>query len=241
MLALMWPAAEIARIAAEALEARADALRLEQAVRGLDAMPEIQFHPLLAAGFEAAGFGVLREHPYPGQPGRRPRHAERERCDLVLTPSPAMTIRDPVAELKARDAVAGTLFAPLADTLAVSPGIGPDEAFWLEVKLVGQFCFTPGVPGPNRAYSSELLSIVTADIPKLARDRLIRHAALMVILFSADAATAEHDLAAFIHRCLNRGLPVASPDFCRFPIPDLIGNTECTVCLTPVRPDHPEA
>ncbi len=231
----MRPAEEIAQIAAAAVKARNDSLRLEQAVHGLDAMPEVQFHPLLAAAFEAAGIGVVREFPYPGQPGRRPRHAERERCDLVLTPAPGVTIRDPVAELKLRDAVAGTLFAPLADSMATVPGIPPEEAFWLEVKLVGQFCFNAGIPGPNRSYSSELLSVVTSDIPKLSRDQMIRHAALMLILFSADRATADHDLAAFMHRCLDRNLPVASPSTVRFDVADLIGNTMCTVCLVPVR------
>lgn len=235
MLPPMWRVDDIAEIAAAALKARADALRLEQAVRGLDSLAEVGFHPLLAAALERAGFGVSRERPYPGLPGHRPKHSERERCDLALTPSPAIAIRDPVAELKARDAAAGTLFAPLAEALAVAPGIVPDEALWLEVKLVGQFCFTAGVPGPNRAYASELLSVVRADIPKLARDRMIRHAALILILFTADRATAEHDLAAFMHRCVDRGLPVTSPSTASFDVPDLIGNTICTICVVPVR------
>lgn len=241
MLHLMWSVEQTAEIAAAALRARADALRAEQAVHGLDAMAELEFHPLLAAGFEGAGFGVYRERPYPGQPGRRPRHAERERCDLVLTPASGIAIRDPVAELKVRDAAAGTLFAPLAEVMAIAPGIPPEDAFWLEIKLVGQFCFTAGIPGPNRSYSSELLSVVTSDIPKLSRDGMIRHAALLLILFCADRATAEHDLAAFMHRCLDRGLPVSSPSMARFDIPDLIGNTLGTVCAVPVRRADGEA
>jgi hypothetical protein len=236
MLPAMWRMEQIADVAAAGLRERSSALQFEQAVRGLDAMAEVEFHPLLAAAFEGAGFGVHREFPYPGQPGGRPRHAERERCDLVLTAEPGLAIRDPVAELRTRDAAEGTLFEPLADALAVAPGAGPDEACWLEVKLVGQFCFNAGVPGPNRAYSSEILTLAAADIPKLARDRLIRHAALLLILFTADRETAEHDLAAFAHRCLDKDLPVVSPSIARFGVPDLIGNTVCSVCVMPVRP-----
>lgn len=235
MLAEMWPVDTLAQAAAAALQGRADELRIEQAVRGLDAMAEVEFHPLLAAGFERAGFGVHREFPYPGQPGKRPKHAERERCDLVLTTSPGLRIRDPVRELKTKDAGTGTLFEPMADTLAVEPGIPPDEAFWLEVKLVAQFCFSNGVPGPNRTYASELLRLSASDIPKLARDAAIRHAGILVLLFSADRATADHDLAAFVHRCLDRDLPVGGPSVERVSIPDLIGNTLATVCLLPIR------
>jgi hypothetical protein len=235
MLAEMWPVDSLAQAAAAALRSRTDELRIEQSVRGLDAMAEVEFHPLFAAGFEGAGFGVHREFPYPGQPGKRPKHAERERCDLVLTPRVGMAIRDPVSELKLRDAGAGTLFEPMAERLAVEPGITPDEAFWLEVKLVAQFCFSSGVPGPNRTYASELLRLAASDIPKLARDSAIRHAGVLVLLFSADRATADHDLAAFMHRCLDRDLPVQSPSIERCAVPDLIGNTLLTVCLLPIR------
>lgn len=235
MLAEMWPVDPLAQAAAAALRGRADELRIEQSVRGLDAMAEVEFHPLLANGFAGAGFGVHREVPYPGQPGRRPKHAERERCDLVLTPRAGLAIRDPVSELKLRDAGAGTLFEPMAERLAVEPGIPPDEAFWLEVKLVAQFCFSGGVPGPNRTYASELLRLAASDIPKLSRDPAIRHAGVLVLLFTADRATADHDLAAFIHRCLDRDLPVGSQSMERVGIPDLIGNTLATVCLLPIR------
>jgi len=231
----MWQPDQLADLAAAALRQHADSLRLEQAVRGLDAMEEVEFHPLLCGGFAAAGFGCYREVPYPGVPARRPRHAERERCDLVLSTSPDLAIRDPVAELKEQDAAAGTLFAPLADALCASPGIPPEEAYWLEVKLVGQFCYTHGVPGHNRAYTSELLSVASRDLPKLARDARIRHAALMLILFSADRETADHDLGVFMHRCLDRNLPVSPPSVSRFAIPDIIGNQLCTIALTPLR------
>src|ERR1043165_5661865 len=81
----MWRPDLLTDIAAAALKSHAEALAAEQAVRGLDALAETGFHPILAAGYAAAGFGVFREQPYPGQPMKRPRHMERERCDLALT------------------------------------------------------------------------------------------------------------------------------------------------------------
>lgn len=227
----------LAEIAASTLRFQAAELVKEQAVRGLDALPETGFHPMLAAGFEAAGLGVFRERPYPGEPAQRPRHAERERCDLVLTDRPGAILLDPVARLKAQDAAAGTLFEVAAPSmLAAETGVEPTDAFWLEIKLVGQYCYTNGVPGPNRTYATEMLRLAASDIPKLSRDPLIKHAAALVILFTADEAIATHDIAAFIHRCLDRELPVGSPSSVGFDVPDIIGNRRCTVTLIPVRP-----
>jgi hypothetical protein len=221
-------------LAAQALRKRSEELDLEQAVRGLDALSELEFHPLLAAAFIAGGLGVWSEQPYPGQPGSRPSHAERERCDLVISPSPGLAIRDPVSELKRSDLAAATLFAS-ALAGREPEGIAPEEAFWMEVKVVGQHCYSAGVPGPNRTYSSELLRLVPRDIPKLSRDGRIRHGGLFLILFNAGAAAAEHDLAVLLHRCVDRGLPVRTPATARFHIADRIGNTLCTLAIVPVR------
>ncbi len=227
----------LAEIAASTLRFRAAELVKEQAVRGLDALAETGFHPLLAAGFASEGLGVFREQPYPGEPARRPKHTERERCDLVLTDRPGVPLLDPLARLKAEDAAVGTLFEVAAPSmLAAEPGVDPTDAFWIEVKLVGQFCYTNGVPGPNRAYATELVRLAASDIPKLSRDPYIKHAAALIILFTADKETATHDLATFMHRCLDRDLSVGSPSSIGLDIPDIIGNRRCTVTLVPVRP-----
>lgn len=238
MLACMWNPDHIAQIAAASLRKRAQDLAAEQAVRGLDALAELALHPLLATGFGEAGFGVFREHPYPGEVHRRPRHAERERCDLVLALTPGLAIIDPVARLKAQDAAAGTLFADAApEMLAAEAGIDPADAFWIEVKIVGQFTFTHGVPGPNRTYSGELLRIGSSDVPKLAREARIQWAGVLLILFSQDERTAKHDLGVFFTRCVERNLPIREPSITGFDIPDLIGNSRCSVLLLPVRPE----
>jgi hypothetical protein len=223
-------------IAAEALRKRSRELAAEQAVDGLDALSEVQFHPLLAAAFRATGMGVWPEQPYPGQPGRRPKRVERERCDLVLTQDPEAPIGDPVARLLELDRAESTLFAPQAEAILNQQRLTPPEdAFWLEVKLVGQFCYSAGIPGANQTYTSELLTIAPSDLPKLARDQRIRHAGLLLIHFTADDEVARHDLAALVHRCLDRSLPVSTPSIARFDIDDRIGNQRCTLALIPVR------
>lgn len=236
----MWRPDQLTDIAAAALKMRAEALAAEQAVRGLDALAETGFHPILAAGYADAGFGVFREQPYPGQPLKRPRHMERERCDLVLTDRPGVQLRDPVAAIKAVDVAAGTLFEEAAPAMVgAEAGVDATDAFWLEVKTVGQYCYTHGVPGPNGAYSSELLSLAGSDIPKLAKERMARFAGILVVLFTADEATARHDLNVFLHRCLDKNLPVQSPSSAGFRIPDIIGNAWCAVTIVPVRPEEP--
>src|SRR5690606_6705856 len=94
-------------LAADALRNRSQELAAEQAVYGLDALSEVEFHPILAAAFRAAGLGVWPEQPYPGHPGKRPKRVERERCDLVLTESPDAPLRDPVAHRNELEAASG--------------------------------------------------------------------------------------------------------------------------------------
>ncbi|MHC4990900.1 MAG: hypothetical protein ACYTGC_07955 [Planctomycetota bacterium] len=211
-----WSVTEIADAVHAALRAEADRLDTEQSVRGLDALDELSLHPLLAAGLGAAGYGVFAEQHYP-TPALRRRDNEGERCDLVLTPA-GRGLHDPSRE--------PTLFDP-PDAVAF------DEAFWLEVKVVCQH--TP--EGPNQRYASQLLSTVREDVTKLSRNRGIRHAGLLIVLFAEDQETVEHDLATWIDRCLQRGLPVGSPSLRALPITDRLGNDVCAAALYPVGRD----
>jgi hypothetical protein len=153
----------------------------------------------------------------------------------VLTGGPGALV-DPVAALKERDAAEGTLFAEhgLPPTTADKPW-HPEEAFWIEVKLVAQFCYSAGVPGANRTYTSELLRLPAGDLGKLAREPRVRHGGVLLIMFTADQRTADHDLGVLMHRCLDRELPVRSQAAARFGIVDRIGNSLCSVALVPVR------
>lgn len=233
----MWSDAQTIRILADSLRHAASEADDAHAVRGIDALGETAIHALIADGFTRAGLGVLPETPYPGQPGARPAHRERHRCDLALTPSPKVGIADPVAEILARDRAAGTLFEPVADQIRPAGAlIPPEEAFWLEVKVASQFAIGPNELRPNPAYSSEMTRSPASDVKKLAHDARILHAAVALVAFTRDETVARHDVAEAIRYLVDRKLPIRSPLVEGFPITDRIGNAWCAVVLIPVRP-----
>jgi hypothetical protein len=205
---------DIADAIHDALADEARRLDAEQSVTGIDALDELQLHPVLAAGLRQAGWTVWPEQHYP-EGGQRRRDTEGERCDLVLTPA-GTALHDPGAE--------PTLFDSFDD-------VGPEDAFWLEVKVVNQFT----IEGPNPYYASQLLSTVGEDVAKLSRHEGIRHAGLLIVLFTEDRPTAEHDLAQWLDRCLQRGMPVQSPCLRASEMTDRLGNALCAAALFPVR------
>ncbi|WP_428390035.1 hypothetical protein [Mucisphaera sp.] len=211
---MSWSTAEIADVLEAGLAERAAADDLEQAVYGFDALDELGLHPVLADCLERGGFGVYREQRYPSRWVERKR-SSGERCDLVLT-------RDglPLKE----EAVVGTLFDG-------QPGMTAGEAYWLEVKLVAQYERS----GPFRRYTSELLRPVTKDLMKLWQEAGIRFAGLCLVLMTASREVAEHDLARWHERCLERGLPAAVPSVRGVKITDRIGNGWCGIAVVGVR------
>ena len=208
-----WSIRKITDALAAGLKAESRRLDAEQAVHGIDSLDELTLHPILAAGLNAAGFGVHREQRYPSDRGHR-RASEGERCDLVLTPD--------ARPLDAPDRPR-TLFDP-PDAVALA------DAFWLEVKVVAQFT----AAGPNRRYSAQLLGDVRHDVTKLAKDSGIRHAGLAIVLFTQDAAVADHDLEVWQQRSIELALPVRPPSRARVALADRLGNEHCTVAAFPV-------
>ncbi len=229
----MWDLHHILRTARAGLERASLASVEEQAVYGIDALCEVDLHPIIADTFRSGGFTAMRERHYPGEPGTRAKYSARRRCDVVLLPQAGQHLIDPVAELMQRDKAAGTLFEAGAATVASIAGVRPEDAFWLEVKLVGQYCYTQGVPGPNRAYSSELTNSLYVDLAKISADAALKWSALLLVLFSDTEATAAHDLPVALHRSLDRGYSFRSPITESFDIPDRIGNRVCTVAVIP--------
>lgn len=204
----------IVEAVAAALSRRAADDDDEQAVYSIDTLDELQLHPLIQRALRDAGFGVHPEQRYPADRTKR-KKSHGKRCDLVLTPD-GRALMEPDVET--------TLFEP-PDAVVL------EAAFWLEVKTVSQFT----TDGPFARYSAELLSPVSQDIKKMASDRTIFHAGLMLILFTADEPTAKHDLAAWEARVLKRGYPVAPAVIKGFDLIDRMGNARCTVALFPVR------
>lgn len=223
-------------LAAECSHAEAE-LQAEHAVHGLDALDEVGLHPILAAGIRRASLAVFRETPYPGQPEVLPKESERLRCDLVAAPPEITGIADNILQSKEIHKASATLFADVAEQLTAAPPTyaQPEDALWLEVKTIGQYSYVDGFAGPNRSYASQF-NTCRSDIRKLATARSIRHAALVLVTFHAHAEIAHHDLTMFVHRCLDRNLPVNSLTTASIDIADRIGNSVCTIALVRVTP-----
>lgn len=244
----MWSLHDIADAVASSLEQREHAYRQEQAVRGLDALSETAFHPIAADAIAAAGFGVLREQMFPHEwrrkaaaKGSLPERRDRMRCDLVITEKPGQSLDDAVVTQKRllaeRAAVTGTLFESLSPPEpAKNPMlVQPEDALWIEIKVIAQHTLTSGVLGPNRAYSSELTRGPLADLGKLAADERISTGAALVVLFAENQQTARHDLGVLVHKSLDKSLPLISPEMRGFSITDRLGNRWCEVALLGVR------
>jgi hypothetical protein len=196
---------------AEALRREDQALRLEQAVYGLDSRDELELHAILARHL-AAHFEVAREVHYPSSAGAKASH--RQRCDLVLTPRGR--------PLK-RDTAAPTLFDP-AD---LTP---PTEALWLEVKVAFQFREGHVRHG---GYGAQWRSAIVADLKKMEADPLIREAALVLIVFNESESILLKDLDLFELVLVQKEVLAGFRQVRGIPIPDRIGHRLCTVALWP--------
>lgn len=209
----LWPLHDVHAAFTEGLRAAAAAVEEEQAVRGLDARGEVELHALLAEAAASSGFGVTREVRYPGEHARG-RRSEGVRCDLVLTP--AGTRLD-------EQALVRDLFR-----LAAPEGVCPlGEALWVEVKRVAQF----GEERARSGYGAALQGPIWRDLAKLGADPRIEHAAQVILLFTAAAEVAAHDLSVSLDRAWSRGLRLDTPLLAHLPIGDRFGNACLTVAL----------
>ena len=251
----MWSFDAVADAIAAELELRDRALRDEQAVRGLDSLDELQLHPIAEKALNSAGFGVLREQPYPHEWRRKirpgtsagedaaalPEHRDRRRCDFVLTEHPGQKLDDAWSnersERTRRKQLRGTLFedAAVSPSTQESAAVNPEDVLWLECKLVTQFDCASGAAGPNRSYASQIVRGPVTDLVKLADDPQIMHAGIVLVVFTQDAVVAEHDLTTLAHKCLDRDLPLLAPVRRTLSIPDRMGNGVCSVWVLGMR------
>ncbi len=209
-----WSWHALADALADGMMRAAQAIELEQAVRGLDACKELELHPVLHAALRDAGYGVHPEQRFPRDRGKR-RRTEGARCDIVLTPGGLPLASSSEAQLG--------LFA-LQQVVALG------DAMWIEVKAVAQFREL----APNRAYAQALQRPVWKDVEKLASDPEIVHALVLLVIFTADAEVAEHDLGVWAARASERGLPLWPRVQRSLAIGDRIGNRLCTLALFPI-------
>ena len=136
----------------------------------------------------------------------RPRRSEGWRCDLVLTPA-------------ARGGEGGA---------AADPG----DRLWLEMKRVAQFAPERQTSG----YAAALQGAVWRDLAKLAADPDVRHAAQVVVVFTAAEEAARHDLEVSLERAWSRGLRFDLAACEALPLVDRTGNAWCTTAVVRIVP-----
>ncbi|MBS0191218.1 MAG: hypothetical protein U0573_15425 [Phycisphaerales bacterium] len=221
----MWRGLDIAGTVIEHVVREEARLACEGAVHGLDSLRELQLHGPVAGAFEAIGLGVQREVAYPSLTPAQRKRPDCLRCDIVVTERPDLRVSDALEARRRADSP--TLFEESRREHTSQP----EDCLWLEVKTVGQFTFTNGIPGPNRAYSSELIGSVMRDAVKLGKDARIEHGAVLVVVFSESREVAEHDIAIAVRRSLDRSAPIGGVSFSHTPIADRIGNAIATAAI----------
>jgi hypothetical protein len=173
---MKWRFDKVADALADVLERAEGALRLEQAVYGLDALKEKEAQSLLAEGLRQAGFcEVAREAHYPSE--RALTRPNRHRCDLVLTP-----------------ASRPLLVAEELDLFTSPACCPPTEALWLEVKCAWQFQEGGRVHG---GYGDQWRNATIRDLQKMEAEPLIHEAGLLLLVFTADRQIVHKDLEHF--------------------------------------------
>jgi hypothetical protein len=211
----MWNLPELADRLFAVIRDAESALRLEQAVYGLDFRDEIQIHELLAAGLRAH-YEVAREVHYPSSAGKKLSH--RKRCDLVLT----------LKGFPLRPHAQPELFDPERVT-------EPGNALWMEVKVAYQFR-EGGLR--HRSYGTQWRTHISNDLAKMDAEPLIRDAAIALVVFNELEAILEKDLEHFEAILVHKDVLAGFRQVRTVPIMDRIGHRFCSIALWPTIRRH---
>jgi hypothetical protein len=220
-----WTAGALVEATAEGLAQEAAARDAAQETMGVDSLLELALHPPVAAGLSKAGYGVWPEQRYPVD-RRDSRRNRGRRCDMVLTPGGR-----PLSRLEGLNGHARLPFPQQTHLCREDASVvSLAEAFWLEIKSVAQH----DAGGPAADYCSGLFTEWAADVRKISSDPGLVYAGLLLIAFTADAATARHDRDLWRLCCLKDDLPLLSPATAGFTISDRLGNSHCSLALFPI-------
>lgn len=208
---MMWDASKLADQLGEAIRAAEDALRLEQAVYGLDSHDELKIHTIIAEQM-AAHYELAREVHYPSSFGKK--LTNRQRCDLVLSPKGF--------PLKL-DSAPPSLFDPPKQTQTT-------DAFWLEIKVAYQFREGGRQHG---GYGAQWRTKVVEDLRKMDAELGIKHAGLLLVVFNESSEVLAKDLELFENVLMEKEVLTGFRQVRSVPILDRMGHKLCTVALWP--------
>ena len=207
----MWDFPNIVSVLAGAIETQEGALRTEQAVYGLDSLDELQMHERIAAAMLGA-YSVAREVHYPSSAGNKLTH--RRRCDLVLSP---------LGKPLKLDSRPPSLFDPPDPT-------EPGDALWLEVKVAYQFR-EGGIR--HGGYSSQWRNGVVTDLQKMEQEAPIRHAGLLLVVFTESIEVFEKDVELFEDVLVQKGVIAGFRQARSVSILERMGHRYCSVVVWP--------
>jgi hypothetical protein len=206
-----WDFSTLADHLGAVLQQAEDALRLEQAVYGLDAKDERAIQALLGEGL-ARYYEAAREVHYPSSWGRKLTH--RQRCDIVLSPK-GRPLR--------LDHTPPSLFdSPNQSTAA--------DALWLEVKVAAQWR-EGGVR--HGGYGQQWRGAVVDDLRKMEADELIREAGLVLIVFNESREVLDKDLDLFETVLAQKEVLAGFRHVRSVEILERMGHRLCTAALWP--------
>lgn len=205
-----WDFFDLATAMGDALQNAEDALRLEQAVYGLDSMDEIRLQDVFAEALSRR-WTVAREAYYPSAAAKR--KSARARCDLVLTPFGR--------ELKTTDEP--DLFTP-------ENACPPQDALWLEVKAAYQY---RDVATRHSGYGQQWKTAVVDDLKKMSADPKIRLAGLALVVFNESEEILAKDLQLFEDHLVTQGVVAGFRHVRSVRITERMGHRLASVALWP--------
>lgn len=208
---MLYDLSTVADHLGDALRLAEEALRLEQAVYGMDSRDEVAIQRVLAEHLKHH-HEVAREVHYPSSAGAKRSH--RMRCDLVLTP------RGSPLRL---DTAPPSLFDPPSQC-------APSQALWLEVKVAFQFR-EGGVR--HGGYGAQWRGAIVEDLRKMEAEPLIHEAALVLVVFNESEQVLAKDLDLFEMVMAQKEVLAGFRHVRTTPVLDRIGHRLCTVALWP--------
>lgn len=208
---LLWDFSTIADELHRTLDDAEQALRLEQAVYGLDSKDEKRLQELLAQGLSTK-FEVAREVHYPSTAGRKLTH--RKRCDLVLTP---------IGRPLRLDSKPPDLFDPPDQAR-------PEDALWLEVKIAAQF---RQLNVRHGGYGAQWRTAIVDDLKKMETESPIKEAGLLLIVFTESVDVLHKDLQLFEDVLVEKEVLAGFRQVRSVAILDRMGHKLCTAAVWP--------
>jgi len=219
MAYLCWDLASLADQLVDALSRAEAALMEEQSVSGLDTLDELAIQAILGEGLRQH-HEVAREVHYPPSTSTSTSASASSSSSSSSFPSPSRAGQK-LTHRRRCDLVLTVAGCPVERAL--------DEALWLEVKVAAQL--SP-LGGRHSGYTAQWHSLVR-DVRKMTDAPGIRHAALVLVVFTESESILHKDLDAFETLLVRQQVMAGFRHVRTLGIVDRIGHRCCSVAVWP--------